>query len=476
MKEFLKEYLREEDIPQKVDGQLDALLSDADIVGDAGGNQAGKSVAGCIKGYIKSTGELPLSLRQHEKHFENDIRRAKNKLVKGRVVGVSSKQMKNTVIPTWHEWCPKQYLKKGSWSESYSAGDDTLTLYRGKKKCANIEFMSNQQDVETFQGPPLDFLIYDEEPREDIHKENRMRFVTSEKKDITFCWTPTKGLSWATDLFSDNIFEGKQEKGKIELFKLCTVSNPKANLDVVREILNEITNYNELKMRLLGEFISLSGLVYGNLFNRTIHVIEPFDITYNEYIVYRGLDPHEVKPTVGIEIAMDREGFEYVCGTYIRAADTEIIKADLAERAKERHYRLGWTRCDKSADSTIKALGDRNIFRELGRGANAIPALQVSEKYTGSVHAGVDIIKQLLKDNRLFIFNIPENQILIKAMQTLERETYANEDKKGLKDRIAEGKHDTHAALRYPHQRIMNWRPPIEVIPTYAPIDEVLAY
>lgn len=86
-------------------------------------------------------------------------------------------------------------------------------------------------------------------------------------------------------------------------------------------------------------------------------------------------------------------------GCYAKDADTSEIKKDLADRVREhlRGYRLAQTRCDKSANSTIKVLGDRNVFRELSTGPNALPAMVTSEKFTGSINAGVDAIKQDLR-------------------------------------------------------------------------------
>jgi hypothetical protein len=52
----------------------------------------------------------------------------------------------------------------------------------------------------------------------------------------------------------------------------------------------------------------------------------------------------------------------------------------------------------------------------------------------------------------------PENKLLIKSFKTLQRETWANEDAKGLKDKIAEGVHDHHACVRYILQRRFSWR------------------
>jgi hypothetical protein len=474
-KELLEKYLKPEDIPQRLQSQTDLFKSTASIRGASGGNQSGKSTFGAIYAYIWMTGELPVSL---EGVFPlNTLGSDRNRNT--RVVGVSNKQLMNTVLPTYQQWVPREYLKNGRWKDSFSAEQKKLHLYDPKfkdKVIATCEFMTNEQDVESFQGPPLGLVVYDEEPRHSIYKENNMRFTTSDRFNNLFCWTPTKGLTWATDLFSD---EADDRGRSIDLRKFASVTNKKANLEVLDEILREVTNYEELKMRLLGEFVSLSGLIYGGLFDKSIHVIEPFEIT-KRFLVYRGLDPHLVKPSVCVEVAVDRMENYYVVGTYAKDADTSVLKKELKERGKR--YRLGQTRCDKSADSTIKVLGDRNVFRELSTGENAIPAMFKSEKFTGSIHAGVDTIKQLLKINkktgkpRLFVFNIPENRLLINAFRTMERETYANEDDKGQKDSIKEGKHDAHAALRYIFQSRVPWLPPVEAVPEYVPVNEAVNY
>ena len=462
MRAFLSEYLSEEDIPLTVSGQLDAILSDKEIKLIGGGNQSGKSVTEVIEGAIDTVGELPVSLVPYENQLSARLERAKKKMTRGRVIAVDYKQLNNTVIPTWREWFPKKYLKNGSWSDSFMSSQNRLDVWDGRKQVGIIEFMTNQMDIDSFQGPPLDWLKCDEEPREAIYKENLMRFVTSDRLSVAMYYTPTHGLSWTVDLV---------ESDNADYFKLCTISNPKANLDAVRSLISDSCHsYNEIKMRLLGEFISLSGLIYGQMFDRKIHVIEPFPIVYGNFIVNRGLDPHGSKPTYCVELATDREGFHYVIGTYVsrRGADTEEIKADLAERALG--YRLGRTICDVSADYDIKIMGGVNVYRELKSGRNGIPAMVTSEKFAGSILSGINEIKKNLKLDedgkpRLFIFDNPENQLLIKAMRTLEREKHMNEDIKGEKDAIAEGKHDSHACLRYLHQMSLRWIPFEQVVP-----------
>ena len=484
-REVLAKYLKEEDIPAKVDSQLDALLCMAPIVGVSGGNRSSKTVTGTIKGIIKSTGELPDSLKEYAHIFEDVVNRAKNKFIKGRVTAVDNKQLNRVVIPTWQTWIPREYLKDGSWEKSYRKEFDLLTLYRKGKPCATVEFLTNTQDVDSAQGGDLDWATFDEEPERAKYKETLLRFGTAERLDIEIDWTPTKGLTWATDLFHDGIY-GEEDEDEIrtddaQLFKLTTVTNRFVNPETIVKIMDafaKVASYDEMKMRLLGDAISLSGLIYGNLFTKD-HVIEPFEIT-KEFIVYRGLDPHMVKPSVCVELAVDRMENYYVIGTYAREAVTADIKKDLKERSA--NYRLGQTRCDKSADSTIRVLGDRNVFKELSTGENAIPAMFRSEKFTGSIHAGVDEIKKLLKINektkkpRLFVFRTPENKLLINAFNTMERETYTNEDDKGVKDRIKEGKHDAHAAMRYIFQSRVPWLPPVEAVPDYIPVNEAVGY
>jgi hypothetical protein len=233
----------------------------------------------------------------------------------------------------------------------------------------------------------------------------------------------------------------------------------------------KVSSYDEMKMRLLGEAISLSGLVYGKFFKDSVHVIEPFALNKKDHFILRGIDPHLVKPSCCVEIAVDREGNKYVIGAYAKDCDTQDFKKELAERVQENGWRLGWSIFDKSCDSTIKVFGDRNVYLEMTRGENAIPAAFKSEKFTGSINAGVDEIKKSLKVNprtgkpTLFFFNTPEVKQVIHAIKGLERDTYTNEDVKGMKDRIKEGKWDLHACLRYLHQRPIVWLPPMESVP-----------
>jgi hypothetical protein len=61
-------------------------------------------------------------------------------------------------------------------------------------------------------------------------------------------------------------------------------------------------------------------------------------------------------------------------------------------------------------------------------------------------------------------------------MLTLERDRGMNEDVKGQRDKINEGKHDAHAALRYIHQFPVRFIPPVEYVPELEPDDPDVNY
>lgn len=503
-KNFLREFLRPEDIPARLDSAVDVHACDANIIGVSGGNQSSKTTTCTIEDLIKACRVIPDSL----KGIYPESKLPKKKLNRIRVI---CEDYQNGILkhnlPNLMRWTPRSYLMDGRWEKSWSSERMQLTLVHPEEKqiCATIELMTNNAEVGTFQGPPIDRVRYDEEPREDIFDENLLRFVTSDHLDIAFGMTPTHGLSWVYDrLWNKDV--DMTGKNSIRWFQLCSISNPKANLNTLREICKNIKKYDELKMRLLGEWISLSGLVYGTYFKRRVHVITPeklgfskgqyldchcasarygdLSIPINElphssdcpfllYVAFLGLDPHEVKATAAVVVAVDRDETIFVDRCYKGDKTLKEVKRDL--NSILRNYRYGFGKCDPHADSDRTAFDNVNAWKILTRGENAIPGLRKADAYKGSILAGVDIIRQMLvgRDEshpRLQIIDRPENQELIHSFRTLQRDTYANEDIRGPKDAIAEGKHDHHAALRYIMQSPLSWHP------LHAPIDKDYQY
>ena len=477
-RELLRKWVKEGDIPSVFEGQESVHRSLASIVGVSGGNQSGKSCLTCIETLIKVTKQVPDSMvgwYPREKIPKKDV-------VHYRVVAedYTNGLLKN-VIPTYKHWVPKDWLIDGVWEKSFSEKSQTLTLGRKGKLFGTIEFMSNQQDLGSFQGPARDGIVYDEEPRYDIYRENLLRMTTAGRTDILFGMTPTKGMSWTHNIATQSEYEGS----KVDWYKMSTVTNKRANLRVLDEILAGLASYDEIKMRLLGEYVSLSGLVYGSLFNPRVHVIPAFETSclcgstgkhhsancpYELYLGYMGVDAHMVKPSCSALCFLDREGNFIVDTCYKKKVDTEEFKADLLRMMWKR--RVDWTVFDPSNDSSITVFNGRNIFWEMTHGPNRLGRSFKADKFHGSIAAGVDEMKKRLKVDpntkrpTFYIMNRPENKDLIQSFQTLERDTFANEDIKGQKDRIREGVHDHHACVRYIMQSKLRWKP-------YAPIEPV---
>ncbi len=454
---FAEKWIRAEDRPTHWYGVKHAMASSAKIVGLFGGNRAGKTIANVILSCIKITGEVPPSLKgtipatKLPDHWP----------LYGRVYGGSSSVIEEVLIPKFKEWMPKSYWHHQGWDHTYNKQEKILRFYKGGKEfIGHVKFISCEQDVEKTQGVDLAFAHFDEEPPYSFYEEALSRFGST-KLDIGFFLTPTNGISWLYDTLVQNADQ------HVETFTVSTLTNPYIKIDSLETIMQQLDSYEARRMRLLGEFVSLSGLIYSGECGlyKDLHVIKPFELGYADHIIYRGMDNHLSKETCVVEEAyLSPEacyahqlpvGSSVVVGVYWKKGDAESIKADLAQRAVERKYRLGWTRFDKSLDYEMSLNGGVNIMDAFKRPPNAIPALFPSDKYKGSIHAGVDQIKQRMKKQAStgkplqYFFDTPEVHMLIKDVQTLERDRSANEDKRGKRDKILEGKADRHAAWRY---------------------------
>lgn len=474
---FLKEFIREEDIPQHCDSQLDAHVCTAETIANFGGNQGGKTTWLVIEALIHATGETPHALKKIypvEKMPEEKMKYL-------RLEGESDAQLDDVLIPAFRYWVPRDYLIGRTWENSWSAKARTLILEKNGREVAKIQFNSFTQEVSKLQGKKLTFVGYDETPPRKHREENLFRFATAKRLCERFAMTPTEGISWVKEEILD------KQDSHCRAFKMASVTNTKANLGVLRTIVGKLTSYDAKKMRLLGEFVSLSGLIYGGLFNRQLHMIDSFPVgctcteitergvhnfkcPWRKFMIVRGADIHTVTPPAMVEVAVQEHGPLIVCGVYNpkECPDIEIVKKDWANRAEDRGYRIRWTIVDKSLDYDIKSAGGINLYKKMIRGTNKVRPLYKSEKFTGSIMVGVDEIKQLMKINPvtgvpgILFFNTPEVQALVNDIETLERDVYNDEDRKGQKDQILEGKKHRHAALRYITQRRLNWRSPDE--------------
>ena len=481
-REFLHKHLKSEDVPQTLQGPLNMHLSEKPIRIASGGNQSSKSFGMVMELIMIATGKIPFCFDPNSKWFKWKLPQKRYEREKPKNVRIIGFDWENDVVknllPKFRELSPKECLLRGSFDNSYVAGQSTLHYTEKGKELGSVEFMSNKQDLASFGGPPRDAVGFDEEPFHEVYRENLMRMTTAKNFEVLMASTPVNGISWAYEELYEKFLHGDQN---IDYFQYCSVANPYANLDSLVQILNGLT-YEEKKMRLLGEFISLSGLVYGRLFDKSVHVIEPFETGCNcnlashdekcpfvNFLGYLGVDPHMVKDSTAALCFIDREDNFYVDTCYKSGVNIDQFRQDIANLLAAK--RMDWSVFDPSSDSTITVFNGLNIFKLCTKNPNPFVRARKGEKYQGSIAAGVQTIKQRLEINekskkpKFFIMNRPQNQLLIKSMKTLQRDAYNNEDVRGQKDKIQEGVHDHHACVRYIMQNKLRWKDHISYAP-----------
>ena len=112
------------------------------------------------------------------------------------------------------------------------------------------------------------------------------------------------------------------------------------------------------------------------------------------YVAFLGLDPHEVKATAAVVVAVDRDETVFVDRCYKGDKTLKAVKSDLNKILGT--YRYGFGKCDPHADSDRTAFDNINAWKILTKGERPIPNLKKADAYKGSILAGVDIIRQML--------------------------------------------------------------------------------
>lgn len=256
-----------------------------------GGNRAGKTVAGGTEDVMWLTGLHP-------------YRNIKKPPIKGRIIGSDFDDGINKVMkPEIARWMPQSYLINGSWEDSYSLGNKTLTLNNG----STVEFMSYDQDIQKFAGTSRDFVHFDEEPPEDIFNENMLRLL-----DVGGSWwltmTPLIDMSWTYDRLFEKALAGGTvtlEDGTIistlEMFQASVFDNVHINAQQVA-ILTEGLSDEEKLARIQGKYFSYVGSIYGGSIQEDtwispIHTSDFWPIYYSRWTHFGMLDHGFTNPT-----------------------------------------------------------------------------------------------------------------------------------------------------------------------------------
>lgn len=360
--------------------------------------------------------------------------------------------------------------KEGPLKAVLTLGKEYIAEYNGHDKIikwkngSETQLKSYESGWKKFQSAPKDYVWLDEEPPEEIYKECRMRTMRTSGYILT-TMTPLEGLTWMYDMVFEN------ENTHVEAFFASLYDNFTLKEE---DIERTISDYSEQEMaaRVYGKFTQMAGLVYSD-FKRATHVIEPFPIS-NDFVVFRGIDPHITTPTACVWLAIRKTGEHILFDESFTSGNIEQIAHVIKE--KSRGVRLGWTAIDSSARTDLK-IYDRDIFTDFCKqGINCLPA----PKGPGSIGHGISNIRKMLQANKITnkpTLLITKNCVnIIKAFQSLTREKYNDESKKGQKDKLEEGRFHHHAALRYIYQLGPRYFEPMSYVDDVEPFDEVVGY
>lgn len=248
----------------------------------------------------------------------------------------------STLIPEMKNWFPKGRYKCDKKGKHYEYEWQTDTGWL-------IEVMSYDQDPKEFESATLGLAILDEPPPESIYKATIARMRTGGKVFVT--QTP---LSGSTYLYDQIITNKDNEAGKrayiqADVESACVQHGVRGFLEH-EHIENMVSQYSEdeKQARIHGKFQHLTGMIFKR-WDRGVHVIRPFRITPQEYVVFHALDPHPRNNDAGLWVAVDKDGTKFVINElWLKCQDgTE----ELAERIRKinESYRVDRKLIDPSA-------------------------------------------------------------------------------------------------------------------------------
>jgi len=304
------------------------------------------------------------------------------------------------------------------------------------------------ENIETLRGQQFDLIVIDEIASMRNFWENWQEIIrptlTDTKGEGLFISTP-KGFNHFYDLFNM-----ESEDTDYKSFHYSTYDNPHIDPEEIDKAKDELTE-DRFAQEYLADFRKTEGLVYKE-FKREDHIIkdvEDFLKRKGQTIVrsYGGVDFGFVHPAVVQSIDETSDGIFILREEWVHTGKTD---EEIAEYTAAQKYNTVYP--DPENAGGIKSLKDQGCnIREVIKGR-------------GSVVAGINIVRELLKANRFYVHESCRNTIF-------EFETYSYGDKKD-KSKVDENplkeNDDCLDALRYVLMMVSN-RKGYNVMTTYKP-------
>lgn len=236
-----------------------------------GGNRSGKTVWNVMECIWWLTKKHP---------FREDV----NSIIepiRGRLVSVSFIDgVEKIIIPYFKQFLPESEMKGGSWESAYTKSTRMLTLANG----SFIEFMSYDQDTDSFAGTSRHFVAFDEEPPQAIFIECKMRLMDT-GGSFWISMTPVEGMTWVYYELYEPWKNGTDPD--LQVLEINTNENPNVDSVQTKRVMKGLSE-DDKKARQSGEFIQVGGRVFPT-FNKAMHKLDEFTLS-RDMVIYMSYD------------------------------------------------------------------------------------------------------------------------------------------------------------------------------------------
>lgn len=293
---------------------------------------------------------------------------------------------------------------------------------RNLKESTSVIQLRGWEAVETLRGQQFDFIVLDEVASMRNFwlqwQEVLLPTTSFRQGSVMFISTP-KGFNHFYDLYNFEV-EDKDFKS----FHYTSYDNPYLKAEELEKAKAKSTE-DRFSQEYLADFRKVEGLVYKE-FSRDRHL---FDATPTQTIEYlAGIDFGFTNPCAVIHIYRDGDNRFYVTDEWYKTGRTEVQIAEYVAGCK-----FNKVYPDPESPSAIETLNQKGVsVTEVIKGKDSVPS-------------GINKVRELFKQNRLFIHKSCVNLIS-------ELETYSYPEKKDLhaepENPIKENDHALDA-LRY---------------------------
>jgi PBSX family phage terminase large subunit len=280
-------------------------------------------------------------------------------------------------------------------------------------------FIFSWEAISTIRGMSFDFIVLDEVAQMDdfwLHwQEDILPTLTDRRGRALFLSTPV-GYNHFYDLYQEEL-----RNEDFKSFKFTSYDNPHLPADEIDKLKKSMTD-DRFAQEYLAEFRKMVGLVYPE-FKRENHVVKVAPDEFVEKLC--GVDFGYNAPACVLQISIDKDNNYWVLDEWYKTGQTGMQIAEITAS-----YRPNVVYGDPAEPDKIQDLINVGLY--------------VRETNKDIIH-GVDRVREMFKQNRIFIMGHCKNLIM-------ELETYHYPDKKdGRNEPERPVKNNDHAldALRY---------------------------